>query len=128
MISSIFQNKVTRNLPQMVGAALTRAGFPISILPEVIGALSGGDTASLLEIPGMRPEIIRSLAAANQQAYADSFRYMWCSLIPFCVLTLLSACFLRSTESQLTQEVASAMQQRHGTRAEKKDTFGEKDV
>ena len=113
MISTIFQNKITNFLPEMVGGALVQAGLPMSVLPQVLGALSTGDTTALLQIPGMSVDVISALAAANQQAYADSYRYMWYSLTPFCMLTLGSACFLKSTKDQLTEEVATAVQQRH---------------
>ncbi|KAL2846695.1 fungal trichothecene efflux pump [Aspergillus pseudoustus] len=110
--STIFQNKVTKNLPSKVGGALVVSGLPISLLPQVLGALALGDVTSLMQIPGMTSEIVGALVAANQQAYADSYRFMWYALIPFCVLTMLAACFLKSTKDQLTQEVASAVQVR----------------
>jgi MFS family permease len=112
MISTIFQNKITTYLPQQVGGALAEDGLPANLLPQVLGALSTGDTVALLQIPGMSSETISSLAAANQQAYADAYRYMWYSLIPFCVLTLGSACFLTTTKDQLTQEVTTVVEQR----------------
>ncbi|KAL2783009.1 major facilitator superfamily domain-containing protein [Aspergillus keveii] len=112
MISTIFQNKNTTYLPEQMGVALAEAGLPVDLMPQVLGALSTGNTAALLEIPGMSTETIGSLVAANQQAYADAYRYMWYSLIPFCVLTLASACFLTSTKHQLTQEVTTVVEPR----------------
>jgi MFS family permease len=111
MISTIFQNKITPNLPRMAGGAIVQAGLPPDLIPQILGALSNGDTASVLEIPGMSADIMGTIVAANQQAYADSYRDMWYSLIPFCVLTLAAASFLTSTKHQLTGEVTTTVEQ-----------------
>jgi MFS family permease len=113
MISTIFQNKITNFLPKKINEVIVKEGISISHLPQIISSLSIGDTAALAQVPGISVRVVTALLAANQQAYADSYRYMWYSLIPFCVLTLLSACLLKSTKDQLTVEVVSAVQQRH---------------
>ncbi|KAL3470379.1 major facilitator superfamily domain-containing protein [Aspergillus californicus] len=121
MISNIFQTKITAYLPQKIGAAVAEAGFPLETIPQVLAALGVGDIASLMEIPGMSPAVLGTLTAANKQAYADAYRFMWYSLIPICVLTLISACFLKSTRDQLTEDVAYAVQERHGHKSRGQD-------
>ncbi|KAL4878065.1 major facilitator superfamily domain-containing protein [Aspergillus karnatakaensis] len=119
IISTVFQNKITAYLPAQLGEALTQAGLSLSVLPQILGALGHGDTAALSEIPGLTSEAIAALVAANQQAYADAYRFMWYALISFCVWTLISACFLKSTKDQLTGEAAYAVQERHKSGGEK---------
>jgi MFS family permease len=128
MISTIFQNKITANLPAMVGGAIVQAGLPPDLIPQILGALSHGDTSSLSLIPGTSPEIIRSIVDANQQAYADSYRDMWYSLIPFCALTLASACFLTSTKDQLTGEVTTVVEQRFSKGKGQREVEGKGDL
>jgi hypothetical protein len=113
MISSVFQSKITILLPKELGEALGHASVSISLLPQVLGLLTTGDTAALAAIPGMSTETITNLGKAMRQAYADSYRYMWYSLLPFCVLTLVAACFLTSTKHQLTEEVTTSVKRRH---------------
>jgi hypothetical protein len=66
-----------------------------------------------MQIPGVTLEVILVARSAGEQAYADTFRFIWYSLIPFAVLALAVDFLLKPVREQLTCQVASRAQNAH---------------
>lgn len=113
MVSTIFENKLGAILLDRIMAAVVMAGLPTTSLEQFLVAYGSGDTAAFAQVPGFSAAVGAALTASVSQAYADSFRYIWYSLIPFCILTLIASWFLQSTKTQITQEVVTAVESRH---------------
>lgn len=52
-------------------------GLSPKLLPAFIGALAGGDTAALAQLPGVTPEIIGAGVGGLKQAYLSTFKIIW---------------------------------------------------
>ncbi|KAL3474480.1 major facilitator superfamily domain-containing protein [Aspergillus californicus] len=117
IFNSIFSSKINNYLPQKVSDALLDARVdPNSIsqiLPEVLEAVATGSAEAILSIPGITLEIAGEIQHAVQTAYADSFRYIWYTLIPFAAVSVVISLFLKSTKEQMTGVVAAAVRGRH---------------
>ncbi|KAJ5924924.1 hypothetical protein N7454_007563 [Penicillium verhagenii] len=117
IFSTIFSSKVDKFLPQNICEVLVEAGMnktTISeIMPEILEAVSAGVTDALIEIPGITSNVVNAIQFAVAQAYSDSFPFIWYSLLPFAVVSMLISMFLKSTKQQMTGVVAAGVQRRH---------------
>lgn len=118
VFSQIFSSKLSKLLPSLVTKAVIAAGLPASSVQELILASASHNAQLIQSIPGVTPAILAALQKSTEEAYARSFRYIWYSLLPFCVLTFGLSFLLKSTKDQMTLQVASAVEQRHATRDE----------
>ena len=112
MFSQILQSKITKKLPVDVGTAAFEAGIPLQDLATSVEAFLSGDAAAI-EAAGLTPTALDLMTKASQTAYAESWRWVWIALLPFCAVTFLLAFLLRTTEKNFTMEVAAAVQHRH---------------
>lgn len=114
IFTQIFTSKITKFMPTEIAKATIAAGLPPSSLPDLLMALGSGDSAAIQQVPGVTPQIMYAMSVGMKEAYAQSFRFIWFSLIPFVVLTLAGCVCLKSTKKQMTLQVASAVDNRHG--------------
>ena len=88
-------NKLTTNIPnELINEALS-LGLPPASLADIIPGVAGGNaTAVAIALaqngvnPSSIPTYIGALFGALQQAYSESFRYVWIIDTVFCVLAL----------------------------------------
>ncbi|KAH0835384.1 hypothetical protein AYO21_11745 [Fonsecaea monophora] len=113
IFSQIFHHEVSIKWPAQVSKALLEAGLPGSELEEFIELAASGATSQLLKLPGVTPALLGVFEVASAQAYADSFRFIWYSLIPFTALSLALAFLLQSTKSQMNSQVAAGVRRGH---------------
>ncbi|CZR69531.1 uncharacterized protein PAC_19431 [Phialocephala subalpina] len=116
VFSSIFQAKLKANLPKEVSAAVIAAGLPPTSVELLLHAVfqSNDTDATLAKVPGITLKIGDAIAPAVAQSYADSWRYIWYALVPFCAATALATLWIRSTKAKMTKEVASPVRHPHG--------------
>ena len=103
---TILDNKLTKLVPQYVAPAALNAGLPKTSLTVLFTSLA---TGKFDLVPGITPKIIAAVAAANAQAGADSFRYVWYAVIAFAVCSIIAACLTINYGQYLTDDVARKM-------------------
>ncbi|KAK6348267.1 hypothetical protein TWF718_006074 [Orbilia javanica] len=109
IFEQIFSSKEKEILPGKISSAVLEAGLPSSSLEEFLVGSGHGITSALLKIPGVTPAVLEAGSSAMAQGLADSYRFIWYSLIPFAFVTLVLAFFLMSTKAQMTRQVAAGI-------------------
>jgi predicted MFS family arabinose efflux permease len=107
--STILSNKQKEFVPEYVTPAALAAGLPSSSLVDLYGNLAAG---TLFKTPGINASIIAAVVAANSNAAADSFKYVWYAAIAVAVSAVIAACLTIDYGVYLTDEVSRKM---HGT-------------
>jgi len=114
IFQQIYEHKVKQILPKKVVPAVLKAGLPQTSLPALLEAFAAQSEALIAQVPGFSPAVYSALTKSAAKAYADSFRYIWYSLLAFaCACTILSF-FLESTSASMTHEVAAQVEHTHG--------------
>ncbi|CAK7200330.1 hypothetical protein SEUCBS139899_003021 [Sporothrix eucalyptigena] len=105
---NIFSKKLTSALPAYVVSAVMGAGLPEADVPEFVATFLGaeGGAASLADVPGYTTAIAEAATMASRSAYADAFKYVWYTSIPFGCLAVIAALFLPSIRKFQTNRVA----------------------
>ncbi|KAF3309630.1 hypothetical protein TWF173_010719 [Orbilia oligospora] len=109
IFEQIFSSKEKDILPGKISTAVLDAGLPSGSLEEFLIGSEHGITSALLNIPGVSPVVLEAGSSAMVQGLADSYRFIWYSLIPFAFVTLVLAFFLTSTKAQMTRQVAAGI-------------------
>ncbi|KAH6714953.1 fungal trichothecene efflux pump [Leptodontidium sp. 2 PMI_412] len=117
--TTILSNKLGKFIPALVTTAALDAGLPSSSLPELFANLS---TGTLSAVPGINPNIISAVVAANAEAASKSFQYVWYAVIAFGALAVVAACLTIDYGVYLTDEVARKM---HGATVGEKEEQGD---
>ncbi|KAK3116460.1 hypothetical protein LTR53_003186 [Teratosphaeriaceae sp. CCFEE 6253] len=104
---TILSNKLTKYIPAYVTPAALNAGLPATSLPDLFTALTAGDFTA---VPGITPEIIAAVGAANASAAAKSFVYVWAAVVAFCVVAVIAACLTVNYGEYLTDTVERKLQ------------------
>ncbi|OQU94367.1 hypothetical protein CLAIMM_00728 [Cladophialophora immunda] len=107
LYSSIMSTKVASYLPAYVGPAVLEAGLPESSLVPLLQGLA---TGNLTGVPGLTPEIIATATEEAKRAYANSFRIVFYSTIPFGVILTCFSFFVPNMDKYLHQNVARKLQ------------------
>ncbi|KAL4861575.1 hypothetical protein BDV12DRAFT_190985 [Aspergillus spectabilis] len=113
IFGQIFQSKLKIKLPEAVSKAAIASGLGQDEISKFLQSFEHASQEVLMEIPGVTQEVILAARSAGEQAYADSYRFIWYSLIPFAVLALSLAFLLKPVREQLTRQVASRVQNAH---------------
>jgi hypothetical protein len=113
IFSQIFESKINAKLPQQVTTASIRTGLPESSVPLLLSSFLLGNITMISEVPGLTPLIIAAVDTAANTAYAESFRYIWYSLIPFGAVAFVLSLYLHSNKLEMTEDVASGVAKRH---------------
>ncbi|KAJ9658280.1 hypothetical protein H2201_007839 [Coniosporium apollinis] len=103
---TVLTNKMTQFVPAYVTPAALESGLPESSLVPLFGNLT---TGTLDVVPGINPQIIAAVAAANARAAADAFRYVWYAVIAFACLAVIAACLTIDYGEHLTDDIARKM-------------------
>jgi MFS family permease len=113
IFGQIYSSKLNNFLPTRIANVLNGSAVSENAVPSVFEAIAAGSSEALLAIPGMTVELADRINNAAAYAYADSFRFIWYTLIPFAFISMVVACFLKSTKSQMTSVVAASVKRRH---------------
>ncbi|KAI9828522.1 MAG: hypothetical protein M1819_006578 [Sarea resinae] len=107
ILDVVFNSKLTKKLPALVEKATLAAGIKPQTLPALLKAVQAGSPAALEAVPGVTPQILMAAEEATMQAYDDSFRFVFYSLIAIAGAWSLIALLIRPIRDQLTTEIAS---------------------
>ncbi|KAE8331419.1 major facilitator superfamily domain-containing protein [Aspergillus sergii] len=109
IFSQIYQSKVKTFLPERVTEAVIASGLDPTNVAAFLQALSESNAEAMARIEGLTPQITAAGEKAAAQAYADSYRFVWYSLIPFGVIAVSLALFLKPVKEQLTRQVTAGV-------------------
>jgi hypothetical protein len=98
-----------------------KAGLPATSVPLLLEGISTQNITLLGAVPGNSLAVIEAAETAVPQAYADSFRFVWYSLIPFAAVSLFLSFWISSTKAQMTGQVAAEVEHRHVRHIDEKD-------
>ncbi|KAK1053699.1 hypothetical protein LTR33_014323 [Friedmanniomyces endolithicus] len=104
---AILTNKLTKYVPEYVTPAALNAGLPEKSLKQLFAALT---TGAFAKVPGITPEIIAAVGAANASAGAKSFQYVWYAVVAFCCVAVVAACLTVNYGEYLTDTVERKLQ------------------
>lgn len=121
MYGQIFNSKVRDVLPSAISKAALDAGLPESSLPRLLSAFKGDSGEAMTSVPGATAGILEAVTRASRSAYAESFKYIWITLIAFCVVSMMGCWLFTSTTKYFTDEVAAPVVERGNQGARKKD-------
>lgn len=124
MYGQIFNSKSRVLLPRAVSEAALAAGLPASSLSDFVAAFSSGSGEALAAVPGATQAVLQAVTRASRSAYAESFRYIWVTLMVFCVVSIAGCWLFTSTTEYFTDEIAAPVVERgkRGTREESETT------
>ena len=114
IFSTILSDKLGKFVPEYVTPAALSAGLPSSSLPSLFTNLTAG---TLERVPGITASIIEVVTVADQNAAADTFKYVWYAVIAFACLAVVVSCLTIDYGEYLTDDVARKM---HGATVEGK--------
>jgi hypothetical protein len=73
-------------------------------------AYGSGDPDAFATVPGVTPAIMTALSDGVKEGYADSFAWVWYSMIPFFAVSLLASLWLDPTKPWATKEVVTMVE------------------
>lgn len=112
MYGQIFNSKSRVLLPRAISEAALGAGLPQSSLSGFITAFTSGSAEALAAVPGATQAVVRAVTKATKLAYAESFKYIWITLIAFCVVSIAGCWLFTSTTKYFTDEIAAPVVER----------------
>ncbi|UPL02812.1 hypothetical protein LCI18_013746 [Fusarium solani-melongenae] len=131
--NAIFNNTLSSELPDKIGAAATSLGFPKSSLEMLIAAVISQDNAALGEIPGATADIINAAQVGRLDAYAVAFRNCWIASACLCLPGVIVALFLEDPRTEFKAhidapvEVELAEEQKRGKVIQLEDVNDDRD-
>ena len=109
---TILNNKLVKLIPEYVAPAAINAGLPQSSLTDLFTALTAGN---LTTVPGITTQIELAVGAANAEAAADSFQFVWYAVVAFAIVAVIAACLTVNYGDYLTDKVERKL---HGATVE----------
>ena len=113
IFNTILNTIVSSEMPKRVAAAAIANGFDPTALAELIPATvenAVGVPGAFATVPGITPAIEAAVAQAFKEAYAYAFRRVFWSTIPFGVIAIICACFIKDPSVYLTNHTAIHME------------------
>lgn len=109
IFSTIMTSVANRNLANNIAAAAIAAGFSPANLGALVPAVildAVGVPHSLDNVPGATQAVIQATSLAFKDTYAQAFRMVFYSTIPFGVIAFLVSWFVRDPSHLLNNHVA----------------------
>jgi MFS family permease len=100
---TILNNRLSTNIPAIVGPVVVNAGLPQSSIKPLIAGLAAGN---ITKVPGINSSIERVARTAYKIAYSDSFRTVYLASIAFGVLAIAASLFTHNMEDKFNNDVA----------------------
>lgn len=115
IFNSILHGIISKKLPAyLIDAGLANglapADIPLFIPATIEYAVGVPSVVAFAKIPGVTPELEAAALRAFHEAYAYAFRRVFWSTIPFGVIGIVCACFLKDPSRFLTNHVAVHME------------------
>lgn len=129
IFSTILTSVVNKQMPKRVAQAAIENGFPAAQIGELIPAVvenAVGVPGAFTKLSQATPQVIAATSLAFKDAYAYAFRRVFYSTIPFGVIALAVAWFVRDPSPLLNNHVA--VHQEREVLARKHETADEKHV
>lgn len=123
ILYTIINGTVRSHFSKSVGEAAVAAGLSardVPLLLEVMAEGNGPQTQdSLLAvlsqlIPDVDDAVVVAARSAGHEVYAKGYRLAWASIIPFCLLALVSVWCLTSVKTFMTDTVEAPLEKSHG--------------
>lgn len=109
IFSTILTSIVNKRLGPSIASAAVMKGFPASDLEKLIPAVienAVGVPGVFAEVPGATPEVIAATSQALKNTYAYAFQRVFLSTIPFSIIGLAAAWFVKDVSHLLNNRVA----------------------
>lgn len=87
--NAILSGNLNKNLGANIAGAVLPLGLPETSLGDLITALANQDTAALLAVPGISPDIISAAVGALKSTYSVAFRWVWVAAGSFTVVAAI---------------------------------------
>ena len=107
---TILNNRVATNLKEYVGKAIIAAGLPVSSVPAFLEAYTTGNTAALVKVPGVTPDIIQAAATNTPKAFYLSFQMVYYVGLAFALFALM--CSFLLDHQRIQEKMTSAIPRR----------------
>ena len=105
IFSTILTNRVTENTEHHVVPALIKAGLPVASVEPLLTALSAGNSAAILKVPGVNKNIIGVAAVQVKAAYSNAFTLLFLVTLAFGGIAIIAAWFTPALEDRYTNDV-----------------------
>jgi hypothetical protein len=115
IFNTILHSVVTPELGSLISDAGLSNGLDPSALSALVAATSSnaaGVPGAFDAVPGITPQIEAAAALAFREAYAFAFRRVFWASIPFGVIAIICAFFIRDPSTYLTNHIAIHMEKR----------------
>ncbi|KAK6375984.1 hypothetical protein LTS17_007234 [Exophiala oligosperma] len=114
IFNAIIQGVVGNDLGPRVASAAIGAGFNSTdglelLIPATMSTIVGVPDA-FAKVPGITPSIEAAAVTAARQVYAKAFQMVFYATIPFGIIALVFACFIRDPSMYLTNHTAVHME------------------
>ena len=104
---NVFNTKVQKLFPTLVGGAAVKAGLPMKSLEPFVTAMAPYNYLALApKVPGATQKIVAAATLARQLAYAEALKYVWYTTIPFGIISIIACLFLPNIKKYMTNRVA----------------------
>jgi hypothetical protein len=109
IFQTVYNNKAAVKIPKAIIPILSEAGFPTTLIPEIIGIVLQAPSA-LATIPAITPQLLNQILVANAEASAECYRYVW-----YCITAVSGACFvstlfLQDVPERMTNQVETVLE------------------
>jgi len=105
---NVFVNKLTANLPRLVGQYAVEAGLPLADATAFVTTYLT-TPMEIANAPGYSPAVAQAAALGSKWAYAESLTYVWYTSIAFGILSIIACVMLPSIKQYQTNRIAVAL-------------------
>jgi len=112
VFNTILNGVVKGQIPKRIAEVAVANGMSADQLAALIPATienAVGIPGAFAAVPGITPAIEQAAAHAYKQAYAYAFKQVFYSSIPFGVIAIICACFIKDSSKYLTNHTAVHM-------------------
>ncbi|KAF2454145.1 fungal trichothecene efflux pump [Lineolata rhizophorae] len=113
IFNTILQSVSKTEVPSRITAAALALGYEAENLPALIGAAQEnavGVPGAFAEVPGITPALQAAAIEATRQGWAQAFKMVFYSTIPFGVIALACGCCISDPSKYLTNHTAVHME------------------
>ncbi|KAJ9604531.1 hypothetical protein H2200_010644 [Cladophialophora chaetospira] len=108
ILNGVVKGQIPKRLSEVAGTYNMSGEQLAALIPAtVLNAV--GVPEAFAEVPGITPAIEQAAAHAYREAYAYAFKQVFYSSIPFGVIAIICACFIKDSSQYLTNHTAVHM-------------------
>ncbi|KAF2110188.1 fungal trichothecene efflux pump-domain-containing protein [Lophiotrema nucula] len=107
MFPAILSNKIASSIPLRVAEAVRPLGYPDISIPALVSALTSGNATTLATTP---TQVVQAAMLGMRWGYSDGFRLTWLISIPFGIIAMAVAFFVRDPSLYFTKHTAVTME------------------